>query len=431
MKPKTKLQKEVDRLSTQLPELTEKQKLWAYTHCFEKIGHLCKGFVWCSECGLEFKYDKTSDLSIEIIGDKHKCPYCGAILDIKNSRKTQMREKAYFTIISIVGKYQLCRHFLASKCVKKGNHPGYDINECVQNWLSPDGKETIRARIRNAFTYYVDSWVFSKPMEIRPDSGHESAYQIHAEAIYPYQGVTKLLRRNGYTAKCDVVPPSALFKMLLKDNIAEMLIKTRQYSLLKLKYVRGHLNDKYLHSIRIANRNGYIIKDASMWIDYLELLEYFRLDTHNAHYVCPKNLKAEHDRLSIRKRKAELRKETKRKLKEAAKWENLYRENMGKFFGICFGNQEIIISVITSVSDMAAEGEAMHHCVFTSGYYKRPDSLILSARSITGQRLETVEVSIKTLKIVQSRAHCNTSGPKHAEILELVNKNMNLIKQAI
>lgn len=431
MKPKTKIQKEVELLSSRLTEITEKQKQWAYSHCFKKTGYLCKGYAWCSDCGLEFKYDQVSQLSIELIGDQHKCPYCGAILDIKNSRKTKVRDKAYFTIISTVSKYQLCRHFLINKYVEKGNHPRFSIHECVQNWISPDGKETIRARRRNALTYYVDSWVFSSPMEIRSDLGHDSAYQIHSEAIYPHQGVNKLLRRNGYTAKCDTVPPSALFKMLLKDNIAEMLIKTRQYSLLRLKYIRGHLNDKYLHSIRIANRNSYIIKDATMWIDYLELLEFFHLDTHNAHYVCPKDLNAEHDRLSIRKRRIEIRKETERKLKEAAKWETLYRKNMGKFFGISFGNQEITISVITSVSDMAAEGEAMHHCVFTNGYYKKPDSLILSARSQTGERLETIEVSIKTLKIVQSRAHCNKMGPRHNEILDLVNKNMNLIKQAI
>lgn len=431
MKPKTKIQKEVERYSTTLPDLTDKQKQWAFSHCFEKIGHLCKGFAWCSECGLEFKYDNTSQLSLEIIGDKCKCPYCGAMLDIKNSRKTKVREKAYFTLISTVGKYQVCRHFLTFKCVEKCEHTAYDISECVQNWISPDGKETIRARIRNAYTYYVDSWVFSKPMEIRPDTNNDSAYQIHAVGIYPHQGVTKLLRRNGYTAKCDVVPPSGLFKMLLQDNMAEMLIKTRQYSLLRLKYYRGHLHDKYLHSIRIANRNGYIVEDASMWIDYLDLLEYFHLDTHNSHYVCPKDLKAEHDRLSARKQRIEHRKETERKLKEAAKQEDLYRKNKGKFFGICFGNQEIDISVITSVADMAAEGKAMHHCVYTAEYYKRPDSLILSARSKTGERLETVEVSIKTLSIVQSRAKFNKSGPRHAEIMDLVNKNMNLIKQAI
>lgn len=32
-----------------------------------------------------------------------------------------------------------------------------------------------------------------------------------------------------------------------------------------------------------------------MWFDYLKLLEHYRKDLHNAHYVCPKNLKKAHD----------------------------------------------------------------------------------------------------------------------------------------
>lgn len=40
-------------------------------------------------------------------------------------------------------------------------------------------------------------------------------------------------------------------------------------------------------------------------------------------------------------------------------------------------------------------GEAMHHCVFSAGYYKRPESLILSAKDSKGNRLETIEVSCR------------------------------------
>ena len=60
--------------------------------------------------------------------------------------------------------------------------------------------------------------------------------------------------------------------------------------------------------------------------------------------------------------------------------EEMYSRHKSRFFGICFGDDNILISVITSVADMYAEGEAMHHCVYTNGYYKKPDSLILSAR---------------------------------------------------
>ena len=51
---------------------------------------------------------------------------------------------------------------------------------------------------------------------------------------------------------------------------------------------------------------------------------------------------------------------------------------------------------------MEAEGKAMHHCV--GGYHRRKDSLILSA-TIDGKRIETIEVSLTTLKVVQSRGY--------------------------
>ena len=187
----------------------------------------------------------------------------------------------------------------------------------------------------------------------------------------------------------------------------------------------------YAHSIRIANKNKYIVKDASMWFDYLDLLSYFHLDTHNAHYVCPKNLKHEHDTLAKRKERIEAQREQERKRKEAIKWEKQYRADKAKYFGICFGDENVVITVIQSVADMAEEGKKMHHCVFAMGYYKRKDSLILTARSAAdGKRIETIEVSLKTFKVVQSRGVQNTNTPYHDEIINLVNKNINLIKQA-
>ena len=43
----------------------------------------------------------------------------------------------------------------------------------------------------------------------------------------------------------------------------------------------------------------------------------------------------------------------------------------------------------------------MHHCVFTNEYYLKADSLILSA-TIDGKRIETIEVSLKRMEVVQS-----------------------------
>ena len=70
----------------------------------------------------------------------------------------------------------------------------------------------------------------------------------------------------------------------------------------------------------------------------------------------------------------------------------------------------------------------MHHCVFDSAYYLKKDSLILSA-TIDGKRIETIEISLKTLKVIQSRGVCNKNTEYHDQIINLVNKNKRLIRK--
>lgn len=167
-----------------------------------------------------------------------------------------------------------------------------------------------------------------------------------------------------------------------------------------------------------------------MWVDYIDLLEYFHLDTRNAHYVCPKNLKKEHDKLMTRKNRVEAKRKAEEARKNAKQWEAEYKAKKGMYFGICFGNEDIQIAVITSVADMAAEGEAMHHCVYNMKYYAKDNSLILSARDKEGNRLETIELDLRTLEIVQSRGKCNSTTPYHDQIVSLVKENVGLFRKA-
>lgn len=101
-----------------------------------------------------------------------------------------------------------------------------------------------------------------------------------------------------------------------------------------------------------------------------------------------------------------------------------------KFFGIVITDGELFIQVLKSVTEFFEEGKSMHHCVFANEYYKKKDSLILSAK-VAGERKETIEVNLKTFSIVQSRSAFNKSSEYHARIIELMNKNMNLIRQCV
>ena len=98
----------------------------------------------------------------------------------------------------------------------------------------------------------------------------------------------------------------------------------------------------------------------------------------------------------------------------------------GIFFGLVFSDSLICIKVIESVEEMAEEGRMMHHCV--GGYHNKANSLILSA-TIDGKRIETIEVSLKTLKVVQSRGVCNSNTEYHDRIIRLVEDNAGLIRQ--
>lgn len=432
MKPKTALQRRVAELTAKTLPLTEKQKQWAMGHIFPKKAYKSKAEVWCSECGRIFPYTAQSDLGLALTGDTIVCPGCGEKLSVEHSRKKKDEKRVYYQILETHGEFQVVRNFTAHKYCHEGQMPHYRFTEVFQNWISPQGKETIYAR-PVVYMHGRYDWVHSKAMEIRVPRQSWGMYydpdRYNAHSwIYPYAGVSGLVRRNGFTVKCDTLPANVLIKLLLTDHEAETLIKARQYALLGMKYRRG-LADGLKTAVKIAIRHNYIVRDDSMWKDYIDLLEYFGKDLHNPLYVCPKNLKREHDKLLKRKRRIEEQRLKERKAAEALRNESMFRESKAAYFGLVFGNEKIRVSVIGSLEEMRREGDALHHCVFYNEYYKRKDALILSARDSAGNRLETVEVSLKSFDIVQCRGINNSNTEWHEEIMNLVMENMGLIRE--
>ena len=62
-------------------------------------------------------------------------------------------------------------------------------------------------------------------------------------------------------------------------------------------YIRSSFDmGQYWNSIKICIRNSYTISDGSMWRDTINLLQHFGKDTNSPKYVCPADLKAEHDK---------------------------------------------------------------------------------------------------------------------------------------
>lgn len=426
MKPRTKLETKIVELSSTLPPLSDTQRVWAIKNVYSGLGYRATAQkIWCSCCGL----------IIDLPNNKKEqtCHYCGAKLTIEEKRKRVERYKDYFTILTTCKGFQVVRQFVIERSVKKGSLPSVEIWEVIQNWIDAKGKEIIMARPTTMSYNWYDLWDYSKPLSIKKckqsSSYYVNKYEEKAKFIYPVKRIIPRLKTHGYLGKDVNLPLNELFKLLLSDHEAECLMKNKQFSLLRYKWSRGcgEYRLPFQHSIRIATKHKYIIEDASMWLDYLEALDALGIDIHNPKYVCPKDLTSAHDYYMAKKKKLQEKLDKQRRIEQTKRNEADYLNAKSKFFGICFGNDNIVITAIKSVAEMMEEGDVMHHCVFHGGYYKKDDSLILSAKDKTGKRIETIEVNLKTYKVVQSRGVCNQNTPHHEEILRLMEKNMNKI----
>lgn len=135
----------------------------------------------------------------------------------------------------------------------------------------------------------------------------EDMFDTEGNFFYPRVTVTDILKRNGWRndfVKKGISVVKAMIQ-LLTNSIAETIVKQGQINVFKYMLKRGDRQLPYMYALNICHRNRYIIKDASMWFDYMDLLSEFRLDTHNARYVCPTDLKREHDRMMVKKQNLE------------------------------------------------------------------------------------------------------------------------------
>lgn len=424
MKPRTRIQKEVALLSAGLPSITKSQKKYAIQHCFEHIGKkYADGRIVCTECGHVWKGD--GPLTDALCGCR--CPNCEMKLDVQSTRRRVFRSSVYYGVITTCKGYQVIRFYLIHSYKQVGHAARYDFTEVVQRWISAEGKVVTISRPRcMALFYYYDIWNEFAPMEVRRKDS--ITYHIKPECWYSHKRFIPGLIRNGFKGDFHGISPFSLLVRLLSDSRCETLLKAGQIAMLRYAVGSSCSLDDYWSSIKICIRNGYIIPDGVMWKDYVDALRYLGKDIHNAKFVCPSNLTEAHDQAMAKRlekrRKERIEEEKKRILAE----EDEYRELKSRFFGLSFTDGTIHVRVLESVREFYEEGKAMHHCVFSNEYYKKTDSLILSA-TIEGKRVETVEVGLDRLKVIQSQGVCNTCTEHHDKIVRLVNRNMKKIRE--
>lgn len=429
MKPRNKFQKQIVEASKTLPTVTQEQIQWGYDNAIQYVGQRTKkGIVTCTKCAHSWQGE--GELINTLLGCT--CPRCKSKLIVKTTQKRNFDDSYYMTIITTHKGYQVLRTLMLGYTTKKGELPKYSHSEVMQRWIAPNGKHCTFARLRQTMgTMYYDSWIFHTPLELRSENTNNKYYinvydRIGIGEIYPQQKLIPELKRAGVKEAFYGQKPLDFFRILLTDSRAETLLKGKHTKLLKRLLDMGWQNniDKYWASIRICLRNNYEITDAIMWCDYIDLLRFFGKDLHNVKYVCPKDLKVEHDRYVMKKAKADAELEIEKQLEKEAD----YREAKEKFFGLMFSDGLISVRVLESVAEIINEGKVMHHCV--AGYHSKTDSLILSA-CIDGERVETIEVSISQLKVIQSRGVCNKNTKHHDRIIQLVEQNISLIENRL
>lgn len=428
----TRIEKEVLRLQKTMRPLTQKALQWVSDKHDALALYSKGGRVWCTRCGhIENVLPQILALDIET---GFRCPCCGKILKMRHDAYSRYNNSYVFAVVAQVVKgWQVFRVVESRITVVFGAPATITQHEVWQAWISPQGREVLLSRkyYRSPYSF---RWYYDTPIECpRRHNATATGYFALPDtfctmngAFYPHGKISAALRLRGFSSKLCSFDALGCSLRLFSPHM-ETLAKT-QPVLFAYLVRKGDFEVPYFHAVKVCNRNGYKIADASLWIDMCDSLAAIGADTHNAHYVCPDDLNAAHD-IATRRHAAMLRKKAAQEAeKRIAEDNKLYKEAKKPFFDIEILADDLRLIVLPDVEAFRQEGKALSHCVYSNRYFERQDALILSARDEENNPVETIEVSLKTFEIVQSRGRSNQPSPRHAEIIALVNNNMNIIK---
>lgn len=447
MKPRTRLHKRVERLSKKLPKATKQQMEWAEEELFNKHYHVSRNRVYCLECGTKWNPD-VSKMHGRIIG--YTCPACQSKLIQRKDYRNNKWDAEYWSIITTVNGFQVVRMFWVKKIYRVKHPVKYQHAEVMQHWIGSDGSYTLRSMLTHAMGhYYVDQWIMGSKLTLREHrTGDISRVRtrIAPHKIWKYSGILQKIRRNGFDGNYYGWAPQVVFYVLLNYPKAETLLKAGQIGLfdecMSMDWVtaKSEKVEQYWPSIRIAMRNNYFIGhdtdddkqpwSASDWFDMLRWLEREGKDLRNPKYICPDHFWQAHNYWMDRHHKRVIAEaETKRRenLRQA---EKEYASQKWRYMDLCFMDPDIglLIRPIQSVEEFLLEGDAHHHCVGKSAYYRKKDELVFTAQ-IKGIRTETVSFCLQDFRVKQARGLQNKTTKYHDAIMDLVNAHADLIRR--
>ncbi|MFL9831675.1 PcfJ domain-containing protein [Flavobacterium sp. ST-87] len=428
MIPKTKIEKEITALSASLTPINTEMKKWAEQNIFLKWAALSRGKFHCLECAHSWKPDTKNTACQNFT----KCTACNCKLKMFQYNQVHFHEIEYSAVLDTKANFQVVRIICSYKEMKKNCMPTYTHKEVMQHWINAKGETRSLSLSTNLFSQAYDAWKLHSTLEIRPKSFLDTPkYTINPYKVFPKMKILPILKRNGFKSSCYKIAPQLLFVAILSDSIAETLLKSGQTAMLYyyIQTSRQRIKENW-KAVKTYLKHHYIIEDYDLWFDYIELLHWFKKDLCNPALVCPENLHQLHDKLVLKKRTIQHKQYLEKMRAEIAKAQASYTEEKKTFFGLTFSNENLKIAVLENVQDFLKEGDALHHCLFTNEYFKKKDSLIFSAR-MDDTPIETIEVSLSKMKIVQCRGLKNKNSKQHKMILNLMKKNLYQIRNRI
>lgn len=436
MEPKTKIQKEVAKIYLKLPPISQKQYDWAYKK-FTKYSLIQRNRFYCLECGHNESIKENFEVLLMKIQNKTVCPKCKAIAKPEVKSMPRRMQVETFKILTTFKGQQVIRIVYGYKKLKRGAESELTFYETMQHWINEDGKIVSLSKPRAFMAQYIDSFILYAPMAFKSSAFVMSAlFDIDPEDICPNYKILPILKRNGFVIKAlQSVIPQALFPELLKNSQIETLMKANQLELLKFALSYYPKNEYQFNKIKtfwpqikIAIRNNYIIKDPNVWIDYIENLEKCNKDILNSKFICPIDLTKEHEKY-LEKLRQIRRKEKLDALKQQIEIDNEnYLDKKKVFLDLFFKFENISIEMMQSVNQVFNEGYELKHCIFENEYYKKKNTILLSAK-VDDKVTETVEVDLNQFKILQARGISNKPSEYNEAIIKVINDNIKEIKK--
>lgn len=395
--------------------------------------------IWCQKCG----HMEPCDSWLVMSATGYDCPVCGGHMEVKDHKSRGNVTVSLVTVFDVVDGEQVIRVFEVTRANYRGKETSYYASELYQCWVTDQGSEVVTTRGYTRGVYFLN-WKYNNSYQIGQHrtscSGYyyfEDVYKPEDNYIYPKMRFSRVFRDMK-------IGKPAVMKMLKKrmeiSRTLAYLVKSKNIeSLLSTGYEKlyWYLLDtrkdfgRYRHAVNICHRNRYIIANPDLWLDYIDNLIELGLDTHNAHYVCPDNLVEAHGQMSRRVQRKRAKEDLEKKLEQARKDEQKFIATRNRFFSLVFNDKDFSVVCIQSVAEVAREGSFLHHCVFVNKYYTKENTLLLSARDRDGRPIETAEIDLRTMKILQCRGKCNQDSPLHDRIVNVINANMWQIKQAL